>query len=293
MYDKIFKSIQKNEPLYIKDFFLKNEYNNSIKEIIKLSKLSKKKNKFLKGSVYIKSDSNLFINAILTELKKNSDIKIYDDYRVWNHKKNNITPWHYDGNGIDVINICLCGKKQFILAKPNSQYTFPFTNITMFETNEKKYNYILGPGDLLLIPRFWFHKVISLKNNTITINFCLTNNYNNIPNNFKMLYNTHIFFNTVMKQQNICNFPNLSIGIYDFISCFIKENIILFVLFCVVRLLFIKYFNISLKIKNNLGKLLLVSILTEYKYHVNSVGMSRLLIACILINNLLVDYLII
>jgi len=204
MYNKIFENIKINKPILIKNFISKNKYKESIEELIKLSNLSNNKNNFLQGSKYIQSKNNSLINDILKELNINKNIKIYDEYRIWNHKKNNITQWHYDGNGIDVINICLFGKKKFILAEPNSQITFSFTNITILETHKKEYAYILEPGDLLLIPRFWFHKVISLKDNTITMNFCITNNYNNIPNNLKMLYNLHNYLHTSMSKQNIC-----------------------------------------------------------------------------------------
>ena len=231
MYNKIFDHIKVNRPLFIKKFYSNQNYNSSIDEIIKLSNESKDKNNFLKGSVYIKSTDNKFINKISAELGECSNIKIYDEYRVWNHNKNNITQWHYDGNGIDVINICFNGKKKFLLAEPNSQITFPFTNITILETHNKTYEYILEPGDLLLIPRFWFHKVITLKNETITMNFCLTNNHDTLPTNLKMLYNVHNFLNTIMSKQNICSFPNLNIKLYEFIYYYVKENIILFILF--------------------------------------------------------------
>jgi hypothetical protein len=292
MYEKIFKHIKINKPLFIKDYYLNEKFDKSIKEIIKLSKLSKDNNDFLKGSVYIKSENNLFINEILTELNKCPNIKIYNEYRVWNHEKNNITQWHYDGNGIDVINICFNGKKKFILTEPNSQITLPFTNITLLETYDRKYEYILEPGDLLLIPRFWFHKVISLKNETITMNFCLTNNYDTIPTNLKMLYNSHKFFNTIMNKQNICNLPNLYIKLQDFSYYFIKENILLFVLFLSIRIIIKNYLKKNFTIGNNLDKFLLLGIFTEYKYHSNSVGMSLLLLINSLFNNLLIDKLI-
>lgn len=53
--------------------------------------------------------------------------------------KNNITQWHYDGNGIDVINICFNCKKK-LLSEPNRQIVIPFTNITLLETYEKNMN---------------------------------------------------------------------------------------------------------------------------------------------------------
>jgi hypothetical protein len=293
MYDKIFEHIKKNEPLYIKDFFSNSKYKKAIDNIINLSKSSNEKNDFLKGSCYIKLESNIFINDVLKKLNKNKDIEVYKQYRIWNHKKNNITPWHYDGNGIDVLNICFSGKKEYILSKPNSQITIPFTNITILETNQNEYKYILEPGDLLLIPRFWFHKVISLKDDTITLNFCLTNKYNTIPKNFKMLYNLHNFLKTQMSlNENICKYSNISISMRDFILYFMKENILLFVLFLTIKLVIQKLFKITFELKNNFDKLLLFTIFTEYKYQKNSVGMSRLLIVGSILNNLIIDKLI-
>lgn len=291
MYKKIFENIELNKPVLIKKFIQKDEHEDSIKDIIKLSKLSNKKNNFLSGSKYIKSNKNLLINTILNELKKNDNIKIYDEYRIWNHEKNNITPWHYDGNGIDVINICFNGKKKFILSEPNSQITFPFTNITIINTSFKQ-EYILEPGDLLLIPRFWFHKVISLESETITINFCLTNSHDNIPNNLKMLYNLHNLFKTTMSKEYICSYPNIKIKLENIFYYYIKENILLFILFLTLRFLIKKMANINFSFINNLDKLLLIFFYTEHQYQTDSVGMSRLLFVNSLFNNLIIDKLI-
>lgn len=295
MYKKIFDHIEENKPIHIKNFYSDTKYKKSINNIIKLSKLSNNTNKFLKGSKYIKPKSNQFINDILKEFNKNKNIKAIDEYRIWLHKKNNITPWHYDGNGIDVINICFTGKKEFLLAEPNSQITFSFTNITILETNNNLHKFILEPGDLLLIPRFWFHKVISLENDTTTMNLCITNKYkyNNIPKNLKMLYNLHNLFKTRMSQNElICTFPDISISFEDFIYYFLKENIILFILFLTLRLILKKFFNITPKLKNNLNKYFLFSLFVEYNYQKNSVGISRLLTIVSFFNNLLIDNLI-
>lgn len=295
MYKKIFDHIEENKPIHIKNFYPDVKYKKSINEIIKLSKLSNNTNKFLKGSKYIKLKSNQFINDILRELNKNKNIKATDEYRIWQHKKNNITPWHYDGNGIDVINICFTGKKKFLLAEPNSQITFSFTNLTILETNNKLHEFILEPGDLLLIPRFWFHKVISLENDTTTMNFCITNKYrnNNVPKNLKMLYNLHNLFKTRMSENElICSFPDISISFEDFIYYFLKENIILFILFLTLRLVLRKFFNTTSKLKNNLNKYFLFSLFVEYNYQKNSVGISRLLTIVSFFNNLLIDNLI-
>jgi hypothetical protein len=292
MYTDIFEHIKNNKPIFIKSFFSSIEYKESIDEIINLSKQSNNKNNFLKGSNYITTKKNLFIDNILKELKKNKDIIIDNNYRIWNHKKNNITQWHWDGNGIDVINICLKGEKKFILAEPQSQIRYPFTNITLFETHKKEYTYILKPGDLLLIPRFWNHKVISLQNNTITMNFCLTNNYNNIPNNYKMLYNLHNFFNTQMSKENICKLPILFMKIKDFFINLIKENVILFILFLSLRILLKNLLKQKYKLTNNLDIYLIFSTWIEFVYHKSSLGITTLILINTFTNNLLIDYLI-
>ena len=124
------------------------------------------------------------------------------------------------------------------------------------------------------------------------MNFCLTNNYDTIPTNLKMLYNSHKFFNTIMNKQNICNLPNLYIKLQDFSYYFIKENILLFVLFLSIRIIIKNYLKKNFTIGNNLDKFLLLGIFTEYKYHSNSVGMSLLLLINSLFNNLLIDKLI-
>jgi len=75
----------------------------------------------------------------------------------------------------------------------------------------------------------------------------------------------------------------------------LKENIILFILFLILKLIFVKILNITHKVHsvyNNLGKFLLLSLITECKYHNYSVGMSRLISVNSLLNNFIIDKLI-
>lgn len=279
-YNQIFKNIKINEPIFIKNFFRDDEYQESIKEIIDLVAPSN-------GSTLLRSKNNLLINTFLKKIKKNEHIKVSDDFEVSHYKKNDLVYYHYNLIGVDEINTCFGGKILFILTKPNSQLTYPFTNLTMFAPNNEEYKYVLEPKDLLLIPRFWFYSVISLKNKTVRLNFHLTTNYDNVPANFKMLYNLHKLFNTHMKNVPICNFPNLSISKVDFILFFLKENILLFILILILRLMINEIFYF--KIKNNLDKFLIINSLVEWKYCKNTWGMSRLLGINVLLNNLLID----
>ena len=57
MYNKIFDNIKINKPIIIKNFISNDKYKESIEELIKLSKMSNKKNNFLRGSKYIQSNN--------------------------------------------------------------------------------------------------------------------------------------------------------------------------------------------------------------------------------------------
>lgn len=44
-----------------------------------------------------------------------SDVRMHvvPTMRVWRHKRNDFTPWHYDGHGGDLLNVCVGGRKRF------------------------------------------------------------------------------------------------------------------------------------------------------------------------------------
>ena len=91
--------------------------------------------------------------------------------RFWEHNKGHVTRWHFDGDGVQVINICLSGIKQFDLAPPGSTLMYPFSNIACAPP-PATYSVVIRKGDLLYFPAFWLHKVTCLKDNTKTYNIC-------------------------------------------------------------------------------------------------------------------------
>lgn len=93
--------------------------------------------------------------------------------RFWQHDKGHITTWHFDGDGVQVINICLSGSKLFELASPCAGWVVPFTNVALISPNTEQ-SVVINKGDVLFFPSFWFHKVTCLQNNTVTYNICTT-----------------------------------------------------------------------------------------------------------------------
>ena len=121
----------------------------------------------------------LHINNFMKKIYKSS-LFFYKGVRGWIHSKGNITPWHYDGNGQHVINICMEGSKRFYLAPPTNMEVLPLTNIAIFDKTDTDYVDIYK-YDLLYIPSHWFHKVVTLEDNTFTINYIF---YNEIQNKY-------------------------------------------------------------------------------------------------------------
>ena len=219
----------KNRPCIIKNFYKTNDkcmkYYNKIKD---------NDSYFIKKSIgnvpaYYLSEKNICKNKHINNLYKNKDIYFYKNTRIWRHKKNNFTPWHYDGNGINVLNICITGSKRFYFSHPGSLPVYPLSNITM-QPDMWDSNYIDAyPGDLVYIPSYWFHKVLTLEDNTFFINHNFLHKNNNLfaTNRDLTLYTLHNIFNTEMcnnnEKVNICKLTKnknklyaLIYGLYEF-----------------------------------------------------------------------------
>lgn len=145
--------------------------------------------------------------------------------RTWKHSAGNITPWHYDGNGINVTNVCYSGSKRFYFSPPGSLHTLPVSNISI---GHEKWNNVyidIFPGDMLFIPAYWFHKVVCLQDNTFTVNHNFYHKSNNkfSTNRDVYLYTLHNFLSTHMCANNkICKYSKKNIpsalvfGFYEF-----------------------------------------------------------------------------
>jgi len=111
--------------------------------------------------------------ALFQTLRQRPEFYVQPDTRIWRHKKGNFTRNHYDGNGVHVMNLCLAGSKKFSVAPPGTFWTLPLSNIGVRKDPpdaQFAFTVTLTPGDLLYIPKFWFHKVRTLEDDAVNVN---------------------------------------------------------------------------------------------------------------------------
>ena len=61
--------------------------------------------KYMIGNVEANELDVECINDFMDEIKKKTYFQ--GKKRIWLHNKNNLTQWHYDGDGANIINICI------------------------------------------------------------------------------------------------------------------------------------------------------------------------------------------
>ncbi|GAA0398311.1 hypothetical protein GCM10009133_03950 [Cocleimonas flava] len=108
--------------------------------------------------------------------------------RIWAHPQGNVSSWHYDANMVNVFNVQMTGKKKWYLVSPETPLDcYPFTSFAIMDGNDEKIfnnkNYtrvILNQGDMLYIPPLWFHKVVSLEEENLNLNWIFTKKTTNV-----------------------------------------------------------------------------------------------------------------
>ena len=59
--------------------------------------------------------------------------------RIWIHKMGNVSSWHYDSNMVNVFNIQVTGKKEFILVSPETPLDcYSSTSFTIMDDNDER-----------------------------------------------------------------------------------------------------------------------------------------------------------
>ncbi len=241
--NEIIEGIKNNRLVFIKNLLLDyNVYKESLVKILKDTSTSSKHH--YANGVYAKNLDNFdFIRRIKSELNQEYDLQYKEKTRYWIHPKGNITTPHYDGDGTNVINICIQGKKKFILSPPNSQINYSFTNLSALDTAETKNIYILEENDLLLIPSFWYHEVHCLEEDTITINIIFTKKDMKIPDKQKVKYMLHKYLDTAMN--NTSNIVDIStkkdISTINFTFEYVIELISIIIFYLILNFIGKKY----------------------------------------------------
>lgn len=126
--------------------------------------------------------------------------------RLWKHNAGNLTQWHYDGNGTDLLNISLTGAKHFYLSPPDSLPLYPLSNIALPIDFKETSLVEIKPGDMLYIPAYWFHKVITTEDNTMNINYVMYNKNNAkiASSRHQEIFMLHKLANTTMDKEILC-----------------------------------------------------------------------------------------
>jgi len=219
-----------NKPCVVRGFFAPNIVDHYLEQI-----RSSKLKKYMIGNVVseIFEKKEIPFNEYINAYQQDQNLLHSDVIRVWRHNKNNVTRWHYDGNGADLLNISLQGKKRFYLAPPNSFPVYPFTNIAWKYDFKETHLVEIEPGDMLFIPAYWFHKVVTLEDNTININYIMYNKNNKqiASKRDQELFALHNLFNTSMDKEIKSIYinqrqlvPSIARGIYEmlpFIALFV------------------------------------------------------------------------
>ena len=261
--EKVIKAIKNNEQLLIKNF-VDDVYKGEIRQLIsELDKCNNLEYNPIIKSYYKSIDNYKFYKETKKELLKDKNFVCDPQSRIWKHKKDNLTKFHYDGNGINVVNICLKGSKKFILTPPSSQTNIPFINLSLCNTSKKEEvkEFIVEKYDLFLIPSFWYHEVLTLEDNTTTVNLCITDKSCHIDNNNLMKYRFHSLFRTAMINEPIIKVAkNKKITVFNFSKEYLKESmlLILFISLCLIL-------QEKTKINFNNIFLILLRIITYFK----------------------------
>lgn len=286
----IFKNhIINNEPCLIKKIFINTDNNNlncdknhkkniniesKYQQCDRLSLLNYIKNSDLQcyeyGCKIVNNKSSICCsNSFIEKLLDNQEYFFNDKNRIWKHKKNNFTRNHYDGNGVEVINISLEGKKRFYLASPSKTFImFPLSNISInANPDDFNYDYIidLNPGDLLYIPSYWWHKVLTLED-SININYNFYVKDHKLSERQKNIFSLHKIANSMIwHKDHIRKFANLdTVTSKSMIKLLLSECLLLLLLF-----LFLGYYISKFGIQYIIGSLFIFNFLKNYKEDVS------------------------
>jgi hypothetical protein len=104
--------------------------------------------------------------------------------RLWMSAGGECTPWHYDGNSLEIFNAQVVGKKRFTLVSPHTPIDLGAFSLLgqkaealpdTLLTDEHDFTSVeLCAGDLLYLPRHWFHYVESLDTFNANVNWVWT-----------------------------------------------------------------------------------------------------------------------
>lgn len=104
--------------------------------------------------------------------------------RLWMSAGGECTPWHYDGNSLEIFNAQVVGKKRFTLVSPHTPIDLAAFSLMgrapaaqpeqLLSARHEYTSFELCAGELLYLPRHWFHFVESLEPFNANVNWVWT-----------------------------------------------------------------------------------------------------------------------
>jgi hypothetical protein len=104
--------------------------------------------------------------------------------RLWMSQGGERTPWHYDGNSLEIFNAQVVGRKRFTLVSPHTPLDLGAFSLlghkpeaspdTLLTDTHHYTTFDMNAGDLLYLPRHWFHFVESLDAFNANVNWVWT-----------------------------------------------------------------------------------------------------------------------
>jgi hypothetical protein len=102
------------------------------------------------------------------------------EVRLWISRKGTVTPWHFDGYSLQIINIQISGRKHFGLVSPETPLPYApfwFESLLGEKPPERALSdhhifteFVLEPGDAVFMPQHWAHYVESLEPVNVSLN---------------------------------------------------------------------------------------------------------------------------
>lgn len=111
--------------------------------------------------------------------------------RVFRGVEEQVTPFHFDGNCLDVFNRQLLGTKRWTLVDPKTPLPLrPGSNVSLPGPVDlrgiRHTQFVLNPGELVYVPRLWMHHVLCISAESLSVSWVATRL--NVPTQFHPVF---------------------------------------------------------------------------------------------------------
>lgn len=128
-------------------------------------------------------DDNIIVPDVIKYAMKRPDMFFREQpMRIFMQPRGHVTLPHYDGSSLHGFNLQIIGTKRWILTSPHTPLpTIPFMFAGMvsrkFIYDPRQYDFMefkTCAGDLLFLPRYWYHEVHALDEINVNLNWVCT-----------------------------------------------------------------------------------------------------------------------